>query len=88
MKLIYLEWEDACSNDNGWLHEHAAINWANEYAFIVRQVGFILKETKTTITLTAGYQDDGEYEPQYHQVLKIPKGWIRKRVDLSKYIKE
>ena len=88
MKLIYLEWEDAVDGETGWQHEENVDGWANDCNFLVKQVGFVFKEDKHFLCLVGGFSEDEVYQPQYHQLLKIPKGWIRKRVDLSKYIKE
>ena len=86
MKPIYLEWEDASSNDK-WVGECDAMAWADAEGFVVKQTGFILKETKKSLTLCGGYHHYEDCEPQYHQLLKIPKSWIRKRINLTKYIK-
>ena len=88
MKLIYLEWEDATSGDDGWQHAESVLDWAKSYKFIAKQVGFVLVESKESIVLASGFNEGGEYQNQYLHIHKIPKGWIRKRVDLTKHIKE
>ena len=85
-KLIYIEWEDACANDK-WMDEHEATEWANADRYIVKQSGFIFKETKEHIILYGGYHNEDGYQGQFHQMIKIPKGWIRKRINLTKHIK-
>ena len=85
-KLIYIEWEDACSSD-AWMSEDGVSKWADLGRYIVKQVGFIYKETNELLILYGGYQEFEDYQLQYHQLIKIPKGWIRKRINLTKYIK-
>ena len=84
MKSVYLEWEDVVSA-NPWMNATEVSHWTTE-KWIVSQIGFIYQETKDHITLCTGYHDD-DCGQQLHQVLKIPKGLIRKRVDLTKYVK-
>ncbi len=83
-KLVYIEWEDACSNES-WMNEDEISRWANGRKYIVKQVGFIYKEDKEHIILFTGLQE--EYELTMHQFMKIPKSLIRKRINLTKYIK-
>ena len=85
-KLIYIEWEDACSNDT-WMDEHSAIEWSNAGRYVVKQTGFVFKENKQHLILYGGFHEHDGYQSQYHQMIKIPKGWIRRRVNLTKYIK-
>ena len=85
-KLIYIEWEDACSNDK-WMDEAEAEHWAHAERYLVKQVGFVWREDKKHIVLFGGVYDSGEFMNQYHNFIKIPKSWIRKRINLTKYIK-
>lgn len=88
LKPVYLEWLDACSNTNGWMTLSEAKRWCEENKWYVQQLGFIIYENKKEIAIV------GEAEPGDRKHLmtvgliqKIPKTWIRKRIDLSKYIK-
>ena len=82
MDIIYIEWGDAVENNNTWLTKKEAKEFAKSGAYKVRQVGFIIKETKDYILLAAR---DGE--DLVGGVMLIPKGWIIKRINLNKYIK-
>ncbi len=85
-KLVYIEWEDITSSD-GWRNEDNATCWASDEGWLIKQVGFIYKETENYLTLVAGAHIEKEYQSQYHQFLKIPKVLIRKRINLTKHIK-
>ena len=93
MKLIYIEWQDACSHtgsarSGSWLDEDEAKEWAKNTNWIVQQMGFILEENKKYITI-AGMREPGSdtHLAMYGHIQKIPKTWILKRVDLTKYTK-
>lgn len=74
-KLIYIEWGDAISN-TGWMSKEEAIQWGKEQLWIVKNVGWVLDETKDYLLLAAKYSDGcGDYG----LVHKIPKTWIKKR---------
>lgn len=88
-KLIYLEWEDACSLHE-WRHESQLLDWANNTEYMVKQVGWLIKETKRFIFIASRFSPGNTYqeiyEDQYGMLQKIPKTWVRKRINLSKYI--
>jgi len=88
MRLIYIEWADAIA-DPRWLKKEDAERWAKSSAWIVRECGFLLTETKQYIVLVSQYKE-GNYwsEERYSGFKKIPKTWIKKRVDLTKHIKK
>ena len=78
-KLIYIEWADAVSKGGKFTDEEAE-KWADNVDWIVRETGFLVKETKKYICIAQTRIDD-EYD-KYHvfeEVKKIPKTWIRKR---------
>src|SRR5690348_7379755 len=90
MKLIYIEWEDAISNSS-WHTEQELKRWANYENSIVKEVGWLYKETKKHIVLVSRQlrEDIDETESDYGRfglLQKIPKTWIQKRIDLTKYI--
>ena len=93
MKLIYIEWEDACSHagsakTGSWLSEDESNDWAENTEWIVRQSGFIIKETKRYLTIAGMMEPGGDnHYAMFGHLQKIPKSWIRKRVDLTKQIK-
>lgn len=89
MKLIYLEWEDA-SSQNGW-HSRQDVKEFSEKSTIIKQVGWCFEETRRYIILVSRYAPDGIFteddDSSYAHLQKVPKTWIRKRIDLTKYIK-
>ncbi len=80
MKLIYLEWEDACDNSSVWRTEKEVLEWGENVTWWVKQAGFLIKETKKEIIL-AGSMEPGnkDYEATFKNLTRIPKTWIRKR---------
>lgn len=84
--LVYLEWEDAVSEAT-WVNDEGLINWLEEAEQIVRQVGWIVRETKTYIGLVSRRCTTGPNSQDYGMLQKIPKTWIRCRIDLTKHVK-
>lgn len=84
---VYVEWIDAFSmSGSGWKDESDFEN-LRESKFIIRELGFVIGENDDYLTLVGGYdQEECGWEPTYHRDVKIPKGTIRKRIDLTKYI--
>lgn len=81
-KLVYIEWEDAVSNNLKWFSEEQALDWDKNISMIVKECGFILKEDKKHIFLVnrmadTRYDEDGSLE--YGGLHKIPITWIRER---------
>ena len=74
-RLIYIEWADAIT-DTGWKTEKQSIKWAESNDWVVKNVGWLLKETKGYILLAAKYS---EITQEYGLLHKIPTTWIRKR---------
>ena len=88
MKLIYIEWQDAHAIDSGWKSDEEIEKFSTSEDFIVKQVGWIIKETKTYTIVAGSRVEPGEFVAGgWGEVIKIPKSWIRKRIDLTKYIK-
>jgi hypothetical protein len=86
MKPVYIEWEDAFSWDKyGWLDDDR-LDEIKEQSFIVKQLGFITHEDEHKIVIISRFgvfSDNGEKVSG--GVMNIPKPWIKKRVDLTKY---
>jgi hypothetical protein len=78
-KLIYLEWCDAISN-TGWMTEKQALRWAEEDQWLVKNVGWIIKETKEYLVLSSKYSEETK---EFGLLHKIPKTWVRKRKELK-----
>lgn len=80
MKLIYLEWADAISSGCVWITKDELEDWLDTSEWIIKQVGFVLKETDEFILLASHYKPEDKWgEEQYGHLQKIPKTWIRKR---------
>ena len=86
MPFVLIRWCDALSHTDEWHDEDFYIDWANGIEWLIETTGWILKETKEYILLAAqrGNLTDGEY--QYSMVMKIPKTWIKLRIDLTEHI--
>ena len=87
-KLIYVEWADTISPvEKRWYQDTEAIDWADNEDYWVCETGFLIKETKEWILLSAKYNvtargKDNEYI-SHSDLVKIPKGWIRNRKTLK-----
>ena len=84
--LIYIEWCDAMHNNDAWLTEKEIIEWADNEDWIVCQVGWVVKETKEYLLLSAKLCISDKDNPILGQPIKIPTTWIRKKIDLSEKI--
>ncbi len=81
-KLIYIEWADAVSNTT-WFDDEMAVEWADNTEWVVKQVGWVIKETKEYICIASRRkEEDTNTVAQWGQLEKIPKTWIRKRKNL------
>ncbi len=84
MKLIYIEWADAISSGSVWIEKSALEGWIDNTEWIVKQVGWLLKETDKFILIASQLKpSDWFTEEQYGHIQKIPKTWIRKRKVLN-----
>lgn len=88
VKAVYIEWADAFSNYQSWVELSDAKEWASSEDWIVKQTGFILKETKEYILLASKLNPHTEtgLTVNVSGVMKLPKTWIRKRIDVSQFI--
>ena len=83
MKLVYIEWQDASSMEHGWKSAVDIEMWLDKCPMFVRDVGWLYKEDKTSITLISSIAQENEtYQESYSRIINIPKTWIRKRVEL------
>lgn len=88
-KLIYFEWCDAVSRD-GWISKENALIWSKNTEWVVQQIGWILEENKEYITIFSQYDPPSKNTTDHENfghLQKIPKTWVRKRVDLTRHIK-
>jgi len=86
MKLVYIEWCDAVSNAN-WFDKKELDKWCEDESEIIKQVGWIYKETNEYIVLVSRLSEsnNGAWK-QFGSLQKIPKTWIYRRVVLNKHI--
>ena len=88
MNLIYIEWEDASTLNDGWHTKQEVDDYIKHHRYIISECGFLYKETKQMIVMLSRVNpESGDYPEQYAVIHKIPKTWIRKRIDLTKHIK-
>lgn len=82
--LVYIEWCDAIDGTTGWQTVKDIKEWAKSDEWIIKQVGWIMKETKKYILICSKYNPQGD---GYHDMVafptKIPKTWIIKRKELN-----
>lgn len=86
LPFVFIRWCDAMSHTDEWKFADQLVEWANGIEWLVETTGWILKENASYILIAAqrGALNDGEY--QYAMVMKIPKTWVKLRVDLTNHI--
>lgn len=78
-KLVYIEWGDAVSKDE-WFLKKDALDWAERENWIVKQCGWLVKETGKYLVLASKVMETNyDTLEQIGYLFKIPKGWIKKR---------
>jgi hypothetical protein len=87
-RLIYIEWCDAITNEESWLTMDDAIVWCDNEDWVIKQTGFLIKETKEYILLSMRVNSHQHTEnvERVDGIIKIPTTWIKKRIELSKFI--
>lgn len=83
--LLYIEWEDACA-ETGWKDKEEVQEWVKDEGLFVKQVGWMIGETKSHINFASRKSDEENDFMQYGNLQKIPKTWIRRKINLSKHI--
>ena len=86
--VIYLEWCDAIADSQRWVSVEDAKKWGKNEDWIIKQVCFLLDETKEYLLLANRINPHlhTEDEIRVDGLLKLPKTWVRNRVDLSETI--
>lgn len=82
IKLLYVEWSDAMSDNSQWVDEEEALDWGKRKDWFVRECGWLLEETKKYILLASSWSPKSLHprgRSIFHGLSKIPKGWIKKR---------
>jgi hypothetical protein len=84
-KIIYLEWCDAIADSSRWMSIKEAKDWGNNEDWLIKQVCFLLDETQEYLLLAGRINphQHTEDEIRVDSLLKLPKTWIRNRIDLS-----
>ena len=83
-KLVYLEWEDAATLDDKWSDLKEVDEWVKDDVAFCKNVGWILRETKTCIIIASMQAPKNAYQDQFwSHIHKIPKTWIKKRKELK-----
>lgn len=72
--LVYVEWIDIVATDGGWHSTDELEDWIQNEECVVRQVGFLYRQTDDYIVLVDSYFD--EYNVGY--AVKIPMGCVKK----------
>lgn len=88
-KLLYVKWIDAAGpNETGWKFDSDVQEFFDP-PYVIQEVGFLFAENKDYICLVGGYyyNEDEDWDGCCHRVLKIPKGTIIKKIDLTRHIK-
>jgi hypothetical protein len=78
--LVYIEWCDAIDTGLGWETIRITKQWAKTNEWVIKQAGWIVKETKKYIVICAKYNpQEDNYQGMVSHTTKIPKTWILKR---------
>ena len=83
-EAVYIEWIDAMAHDDVWIDEEDAVKWAEGDEGLVKQVGWIIKETSDYILLASRLGEINRDTPDFGGVFKIPTKWMRVREELSR----
>lgn len=81
--LIYIEWADAMANLSTWIDVEDAIEWAENGEGLVRQVGWVIKETQNYLLIADRLGQINSTVPDLGGVFKIPIKWVKKRITIS-----
>lgn len=82
MKLVYVKWQDACSN-SAWHTKSGMEEWFKKQDYIVEQVGWLAFENKRYIGIICRKTNEDTNEAEYGMLQKIPKTWIIKKTELK-----
>lgn len=81
--LIYIEWEDSYSVPQSWHTEEDMTGILADESSIVKQTGFIIKETDSFIVLANQLNELSLSADQYSGLHRIPKGCLKKKLELT-----
>lgn len=87
MKLVYLEWCDAVASAPEWSARSVVDEWGKNTEWVIRECGWVVEETKEYIVIASCWKPEDELmEEQFKHLMKIPKTWVKRRVDLTKAV--
>src|SRR5258706_9321126 len=80
---IYLEWCDAISDNSRWMSIEDARQWGENEDWVIKQVCFLLDEKDEYLLLASRINPHSVTEDSLRVdgLLKLPKTWVRKRID-------
>jgi hypothetical protein len=70
--LVMVVWTDAIGKTGNWHTVESIEGWAEEQCWVARDVGYLVKKTKTEIILASSY---AEKQEQFGMLRVIPAGW-------------
>lgn len=90
MKLLCVKWIDAAGPETaGWMNDSELVEHLGR-ELLITDVGFLVHESKDYLCLVSGLSKEPEgsdWSSIYHHLIKIPKVCVRKKYDLTRYIK-
>jgi hypothetical protein len=82
MKLIYIEWQDAHTQE-GWNTDEEIKEFCDNQEFIIKECGWLIEETKRHLVIGTALKEKTDYwSRQVLHLHKIPKTWIKKRKNI------
>ncbi len=79
INLVFVEWCDAVTYNDGWIDKESVLEWALNDDWVIKQSGFLIEENKKYIILASKYNPQEYTENKFSEITKIPKTWIKKR---------
>lgn len=81
--LIYIEWCDTITGSKSWVDVNDVIEWAESRNWVIKQTGFLIKETKKYILIGNQINEQEGGGCLVSNATKIPTTWILKRKTIS-----
>lgn len=82
-ELVYLEWADALYTSD-WIAQRHIDSWAESSDWIVKHVGWIIRETPKYIVISSRLSEKSDRgSDEFGALQKIPKTWIKTRKKLK-----
>lgn len=67
---------------DGWYVKEDVLDWGKSNDWLIKQAGYLLKENKDYILLATKFNPQSYGEDKYSEITKIPKTWIKKRLNV------